>query len=508
MAKKRDYFHYRFDGGMTDEPRDTTDLSKLAYISHLDIYRDKNRMFVMTGYVDDMNDGSTSTGMKQYDIRAFRYYSGGLFAVGTKSTGLGSKLFNKATPTTASWSAVSGGEGTDNITTYTFLNGTSSTAQHFFTIDAAGDLNTSYWDGATVTDSHTQIQALGGQPADRVASETRAYNDGVYFTKGGFTGLGRLNAAVVTANEKTTALFPSDYATGDEQIGIFGFRTFPSRAQLLLWDSASLLIDQRVEFGVGIGICIGYVNGIWVGVVNEGLDTRSPTAFAGESNTNASFAIKAATGASAETIYREEGASNTNGIIKQLDGRYRDSMLFYARVPQDSGGTIFKQGIYAVGRTNIGSPLAVSVLLDTSALGLVECYHNFGQHHFFGHASDGSISRLDTQSGTYDVPATIETLVYGADTPYLKDLNGLSITTENLPASASVLVEYRTDTDTAWASMGTSNTTDKQVHNFTKKSDGTVLGKFREIQFKITLTGKIVVKNLLVSTNEMSDLSF
>lgn len=506
MARTKDYFHYRFDGGMTDEPRNTTDLSKLAYISHLDIYRDQNRMFVMPGYVDDMNDGSTATGMKQYDIRAFRYYSGGLFAVGTKTGGSGSKLFSKATPTTASWTAVTGGEGTDNLATFTFLNGTGSTAQHYLTVDGAGDLNTSYFDGTSVTDSHTQVQALGGNPADGVASETRAYNDGIYYTKGGLTGLGRLNGATNTINEKTTALFPYDYATGDEQIGIFGFRTFPSRAQLLLWDSASLLIDQRVEFGTGRGACIGYVNGIWVGVVNEGLDTRASTFFAGEVNSNASFSIKAATGASAETIYQERGATNTNGIIKQLDGRYRDAMLFYARVPQNDAGTTFKQGIYAIGKTNIGSPLAVSVLMDTSTLGLVECYHNFGQHHFFGHNEDGSISRLDTENGTYDVPATIETLIYGADTPYLKGLNRVSLTTENLPSGASVLCEYRTDVDTAWTSMGTSNTTDKQVHNFTKKSDGTVLGRFREIQFRLTLTGRIVVKNLYISIEELNDL--
>jgi len=427
-----------------------------------------------------------------------------------KSGGSGSKLFSKATPTTASWTAVSGGEGTDNLATFTFLNGTSSSAQHFFTVDSAGDLNTSYFDGISVTDSHTQVQALGASSlADGVASETRAYNDAIYYTKGSVTtGLGRLNGATNTINEKTTALFPYDYATGDEQIGIFGFRTFPSRAQLLLWDSASLLIDQRVEFGPGRGVCVGYVNGFWVGVVNEGLDTRASTFFAGESNANASFSIKVATGAAAETIYQERGVTNTNGIIKQLDGRYRDGMLFYARVPQDATPTTYKQGIYAVGRTNLDSPLAVSVLLDTSSLGIIECYHNFGQHHFFGHNEDGSISRLDTESGTYDVPATIETLIYGAETPYLKDLNGLSITTENLPSGASVQAEYRTDVDSAWVSMGVSDILNKQTHNFTKKSDGTVIGKFREIQFRITLTGKIIVKNLLVSTNELNDLSF
>lgn len=509
MARKRTYNHYRFDGGMTDEPRDTTDLSKLALISHFDIYRDKNRMFAMPGYVADTNDGSTATGMKQYDIRAFRYYSGGLYAVGTKSDGTGSKLFTKATPTTASWSAVASGEGTDSLADYTFLNGTSASAQYWLTVDGANDLNVSYYNGGSVTDAYGEVSAGGGDPKDGVSSEGRAFDDTIYFTKGGVTtGLGRLNGGTFTASAKSTALFPYDYASGDEQLGIFGFRTFPSRAQLLLWDSQSLLIDQKIEFGVGRGHCLGYVNGYWVGVVNEGLDTRASTFFGDESNENASFAIKVATGASAETIYRETGATNTNGVVKPLDGMFRGGMLFYARVPQDTTPTAYRQGIYAVGKTNIGSPLAVSLLLDTSGLGLIEGYHNFGQHHFFAHGEDGSISRLDTEDGTYDVDGTIETLIYGADVPNNKELNGISILTEDIPASASITVYYRTDVDNSWTSMGSSSTTGKQTHNFTKKSDATPIGKFREIQFKIVTTGKIIIKNILVSTTELDDIPF
>lgn len=509
MAKPILYNHNRFDGGMTDDIRNTSDLSKCAYVSHFDIYRDATQLFVMPGYIDDMHDGSTATGMKQYSIRAFRYYSGGLYAVGTKANGTGSKLFTKVTPDTVSWSTVANGEGSDTLAAYTFLNGSSSTEQYWLTIDAGGDLNVTYYNFSSTTDSYGQVSVLGGQPADGVMSRTRAFDDSIYFTNSGVRSqLSKISNSTFTALAKDTAAFLYDYASGDEQIGLFGFRTFPSRAQLLLWDSASTLLDQKIEFGTGRGHCVGFVHGFWVGVVNEGLDIRTGTTFAGESNGNASMAIKAATGASAETIYRIYGVTNTNGVIKPLDGSHLGSMLFYARVPQDAIPTTYKEGVWAVGRAGLNSPLAVSVLLDTGSLGLVEGYHNFGQHHYFAHAEDGSVSRLDTHSGTYDVPATIETLVYGAETPYQKEFDGMSIVTENLPTSASVEVSYRTDSDTTWTTMGTSNTTGKQKHNFTKNADATPIGKFQEIQFRIVATGKIVIKNYLVSITPSNDLPF
>lgn len=508
MARKKPYIINSFYGGMTDDIRNTSDLSKCAYISHFDIYRDPTQAYVMPGYLDDMDDGSTATGMKQYDIRAFRYFSGGLYAVGTKSDGTGSKLFTKATPTTASWSAVTNGEGTDNLAAYTFLNGTSSSNQFWLTVDGSNNLNVSYYDVTTVTDAYGDT-GNNGDPSDGIISKVRAFNDGIYFTVAGEdTELSQINGSTYTQIAKDTSIFSYDYASGDEQIGIFGYRTFPSRAQLLLWDSASILIDRKIEFGTGRGACIGYVNGVWVGVVNEGLDVRASSSLDDESNDTSSMAIKVASGAGAETLYRIFSPTTTNAVIKALDGVHRDAWLFYARVPTDPTPTTYREGVWAVGKAGVGYPLAISVLLDTGSLGLVEAYHNFGQHHYFGHAGDGSISRLDTIDGTYDIPAIYESLVFGAESPYQKELEGISVTTENLPASTSIQVLYRTDVDSSWTSMGTSSTTGKQKHVFTKNSDATPIGKFQEIQFKIIATGKIVLKNITISITETDDLPF
>jgi hypothetical protein len=124
------------------------------------------------------------------------------------------------------------------------------------------------------------------------------------------------------------------------------------------------------------------------------------------------------------------------------------------------------------------------------------------------HGGDGSVSRLDNfETGTYNVPATIETLIYGADSPYQKELKGVSIVTEDLPSGGSVVCSYRTDEDSAWTTMGTSDETGKRRHSFTK-AGGTPIGKFQEIQFKFVITGKTSVKNIRVDIEETDNLPY
>jgi len=506
MARKKIYNHNRFDGGMTDNPRDTLDLTKMAFISHLDIYRDPNQMYVLPGYIDDMSIGGDADGMKLYDIRAMHYVDSKLFAVGTKSDGTGSKVFFKDDPTDTNWQAATGGEGTDNLAAETYLVGTTSSNLFYSTVDTT--TNVSKYDGASVTDNVATIIASVGTPNSfRIVAE-RAFDNIFYANKGGQdTGVSLINGATFTLTQKTTGSIIQDIQTADDTIGLFGSVNYPSRCNLLIWDSASLLIDQNIDFGLGRPAALGYPAGVWVGVVNEGVDIINQTLLAKETNRE-SMAIKAAVGTTSETLYRLYAPTNTNGKIMPVRAQYFDAFLFYARIPADATPTEYREGLWAVGKNQIDSPLAISIPFDTTSLGSVEKVYQMGTYYYLIHSNDGSISRVDTLDGTYDVPGTIETLIYGADSPYQKELDGVSIITENIPASASVQVEYRTDIDTAWVSMGTSSTTNKQKHNFTRIAGGTPIGKFQEIQFRITFTGKIVVKNILVATTETDELPF
>lgn len=494
MSRKVTYNINRFDGGITDDIRNVNDLSRCAHISHFDIYRDAYVAYPLPGYVDDMNDGSTEDGMQQYSVKAF-FYNGTLYAVGTKSNGTGSKLFSKATAETASWSAVSSGEGTDDLSDNTFLHVVGS--RTYFVTEAGGSTYLAYYAGS-VTDKAATLETF--TQTKPLISEY-AFNDTVYINTLGDDVLS-LGSSSVTDPAKDTSIRVSDVQSGDEQLGIFGHRFFPYRAQLLLWDSASTLADRKVEFGKGRAAVIGYPAGVWVGVMDENLDGTNAI-FNEEANGTYSMSVKYASVGGAKELVRLYGATNTNGRIKPLRAHYEGAMLFYARIPTDATPTTYKEGIWAVGQAKDGSPLALSLLFDMGTLGSLEGYYNFGHHHYFAHNGDGSISRLDTPDGTYDIVAEYHSLMFGADSPYQKSLNGITVVTGDV--SGTVQVYYRTADDASWTSMGSS--TSGQQHTFTRAS-GSPIGKFHEIQFKIEVTGNIPLKNVHVSLTEEDDLAY
>lgn len=509
MARKLPYFQNNFSGGMTHTPRDTSDLTKVSYISHIDIYRDKNAAYVMPGYVDDMAVSSTPDGMKDYNVKAIANLQNQLFAVGTKIDGTGSKLLWKNNPEDAEWNPLVFGtlnaEGTDNLFANTYLTAGPNLTNIFWATVSGAALYVTRYDLSTVTDKHRTITLSGAAGTVKMVSEQH-YTGSVYATETPSSGLSLVDA-VLTLDNKATAIFPRDIHSGGEYLGILGSTT-PSRAtRLILWDTASLLVDQNIFMGFGVPIALGYPSSVWVGVINEGLG--ADTTLLTEANNLATMSVKALSGDTAETLYRFYGASSENAITLPMRSSYRDSMLWYARIATNQDATEFKEGVWACGKGDITTPLGVSVLFDTSSLGTVQHAVGIGNHYFFVHGDDGSISRLDAfETGVYDVPGTIETLIYGAETPQKKNLNGISITTENLPAGGSVQVFYRTDVDDAWVSMGTSSTAGTRKHNFTKRTGGIPIGEFQEIQFRIILTGKIAIKNFYVSLTELDDISF
>ncbi len=501
------YNHSRFDGGMTHNKRDTSDLTKLGFISHLDIYRDRNAMYVMPGYVSDSSIFGDPNGLKLYDVRAFGDIGSAdvIYALGTKSDGTGSKIFERdlagsewRVPTTNVHFAV---EGSNNLTAYPFMYstgtdfyypvqnaGTTKVAQHG--LSAAGNYNGTWQNWlSTVTTGRTDMM-LG-------------FDNVTYLTKGGqSSGISSISSGSVVATAKSTGLSPSAIATGNYTIGIVGTSNIPRRSNLLIWGAASLLADQNASLGKGTAVAVGNPSGVWAVVTQSAFRDL-------EANGQEEMVVRALSGENVETLYRLPAVSGftTWTDMFSLNDQYRDAMLWYGRIETAPGE--YTQGVFALGKSDINSQFGVSLLLDTSALGVVESARLLGFSTYFAHNNDGSVSRLDNfATGAYDVPATIETLIYGSDIPFALELNGVSLTTENLPSGASVQCFYRTDENNAWTDMGTSNTANRQKHNFTKNSDGTPIGKFEEIQFKFVITGKVTVKNIMVKLTPNADLSF
>lgn len=511
MARKLTTVISRFDGGMTDAIRDTSNPTKFAYISHFDIYRDPNQMYVMPGFESLNGFSGNATGIKVYDIRAFTTEVDGreIYALGTKSDGTGSKIFHITESSSTEWSAtnpLNAVEGSDNLVARPFL--AYENPKLLFPVEDASSANVLKI-GTTGASSYSSYA-----PATFSIINTSRYlfekgfNGTLYALAQNWGAVRSLTASALT-NVKTTGGNPIDLATGDYTIGIAQTLGAPVRASVLVWDSASLLADQNVRVVNHQSGAIGYVQGTWVLATDSGLYEDSNASSNG--NGIATIDVHVVSGETPHRIWGKEGvpaAVYTENDMFPIKGQYDGAMMFHVRMATNTAQTEFYQGVMAVGTNRPDSPIAVSQLLNTSSLGVVETVYNSGRRFYFAHGLDGSVSRLQRfDTGTYDVPATIETLVYGANSPYLKELNGISVVTENLPASASVKVDYRTDVDSAWVELGTSNTTNRQKHVFTR-AQGTPIGRFQEIQFRITCTGKIVLKNIKIDITETDDLAF
>ena len=508
MARTLTYTHNRFDGGMTDDIRDvptqSASLAQMALIKHCDIYRNRSVLYTMPGYVSRNSFAEAgNTNVKQYDIRAFNFnVSQDIYAVGTKSDGTGSKLLQyeeseqywKVPEIGGAWAE----EGTDNLATRPFLY--YDNPQFYYPTVASGNtFVTEHGENAT---PHVDNDWATYYTFAQLTSQFKVKRgfDGVdYIAADGITGLKSISSGGLVG-AKSTTMFVNDFETGNYQIGIVGFSTDPVRSQVLQWDSQSLLNDQNVQVGNGRARVVGYPNGIWTIVMDESMTSFTESDI--EANGTPSMSVKALSGETAETIYRVFAPNNTNAVVETVVGGYRDAMAWYAKIPTEDG---YNQGIWAFGRGELEGKAGVSILLDTESLGRVETCAWRGFDCWFAHNEDGSVSQLDDfTTGTYDVDATLETLVYGAKSPYLKGLKGLTINTSEL-TTQSVTVQYRLDRSTTWVDMGTS--TKGQRHSFTKAQGG-VVGRFQEIQFRIVLSGKMEVTGITIQIEETDDLPY
>ncbi len=115
MSKQVEIKVNNFSGGVSDDPRASTNTGFIIS-KHFDIFSNPNRLTPYRSFEADTNDGSTSTGMKQYFVRDFLYASTSakLYGLGQTAGGL-TKIVYKADATTGNWTVPASSEGTGAV---------------------------------------------------------------------------------------------------------------------------------------------------------------------------------------------------------------------------------------------------------------------------------------------------------------------------------------------------------------------------------------------------------
>lgn len=474
MAKKKITIS-RFDGGITDTPRDQT-MNKCSVVKHFDIYSNPYKLTPYRDTEDDMHDGSTSTGMKQYDVRNFQYGSDGkLYGIGHQLGGDATKswVFLKADPTSGNWTAP------DNAYKSTIAGGASWPEcfiewQGRFYSFATGKviacpLAGTYDDAVLTPGSTITSVAQGVIGAD--GNLYLFYNNKVV----------RVNSAG-TATDNVCSALPSDMKInsvcpygGFLAIGMASL-TSGRTSKIFLWDYVTTTtVYDVIDWGEGDLMVLGNIEGHLVGVTDKYLSSSLGI-------TTGAMVVKMWSGGIPRVM--KEIISPTSVSAGRFLRNYvvKNNRLYWvASVPFGANTTTTNAhiGIWSFGRKNenFNWSLALDYIEDglgaTDATYRIMSFGNAGNYWFFNYLNDGSISKTnDATSSNYTTNSIFETNIFG-DGKTTKKLIGVTVMMENQPSAGSITLKYKKNGCVDWRTIFTDSTDYIQSHQAVNIETGT-----------------------------------
>lgn len=487
----------RFDGGISDDPREPI-YNQGALVKHFDIFSNPYKLNPNRSSEADENDGSTSDGMKQYDVRHFQLGSNGkLYGLG-KNASSQPKVVSKATPASGNWTLESTAEGNAARILGCFIEWAS--AWWFF----QGTTSLGKWTiGGTVTNA---VKTVG--------STITTVAQGV---------VGADNNLYVFYNNKVVRVDPSGVATDDVFTGIpddmritsacrwgsyiaigcaYGTSATadPSgRSIVYLWDMVDTVSPfEVIDWGEGALQVLGNIEERLVGVSDKYLSSSLGL-------TKGAMVVRVWSGGNAE-VFKEIVANQT-----VTSGRFirdvvikNNKMYWVASVPfllSTSTESTYHLGIWVFGRKNRNADFAVAIdyveeATDTSNF-KINSFGAAGDLWFINHSADGSIEKTD-DAANYTYTSIWESQIFNnSDPSERKKLVGVTVMTDALPAAGQVVLKYRKDEDTSFTTIFTHTTDNSISHDAVNiESSGAQLPEFREIIFRIESTGNAKITGL------------
>ena len=494
-----------FSGGLSDDSRENAS-NQGALIKHYDIFSNPRRLTPYRSTKSDMHDGSTATGMKQYDVRHFQLGSDGkVWGLGKNASGY-PKIVNKADPTTGNWTLPASAEGNATrivgcfiewASAFWFLQGTNQVAK--FTL--AGTLTNSVSTvGSTIT---TTAQGL-------------VFGDNLFIAYN--NKLIKISSAGAVSDNVTPAL-PSDmritsltksgnYIMIGMAFGTSATASPTGRSIVYQWDGSSTTVfNDIIDWGEGALMCLGTIEGRVVGVSDKYLSSSLGL-------TRGSMVVRVWAGGTPEVV-KEVVANQTVTLGRFLNEVVikNNKIYWVASVPFNLSTTTestFHLGIWSFGRKNVNSNFALTLDyieegIDTANYKIVS-FGAAGDYWFINHSADGSITSTDN-SANYTFTSIYETQIFdGEDIRINKKLLGISVSTVPLPAAGQVVLKYRIDNETSYTTIFT-DTTDNDINHsaINIESSGATLPIFRELQLRVESIGGAEITSLRFKYEEMGD---
>lgn len=482
MAKTVEVRVTNFNEGITDSTRQSS-AAGFAMSKHFDIFSDPKKLTPYRSLEADTNDGSTSTGMKQYFVKDFVYASASakLYGLGQNGSGL-TKIVYKADATTGNWTLPSSSEGNGIVQNgclaeyKDYLWGFQGTNQVF------------RWGLLSGTPSITDSQGTVGSTITSVAQGIIAKDDNLYLPYNNVlarvTSGGTVNDAVLTlpTNFKITSL--ANYGNY-LAIACAPISTYNGTSKVFLWNLTSDDVQEALDWGEGELRVLENIEGILVGITDRYLNNSTGAG-------RGSMIIQTYAGGTPQVV-KEVFTQALVGKTMPISKAVKNNRVFFAaKIMTNSTGTEYSEGIWSFGRKNYAYPYALTLdiideNINTSG---IQAFGTAANYFFIAHSADGSIDKTN-DAATYSFTSIYESQVFDfGEAESDKRLDVLKVYFRKLASGEAVTAKYKLDDATSWTTIGTAQTDNDKSHSFLSiEASDTPFAGGKEYEFRLESTG-------------------
>lgn len=488
-------------GGISDDNRavrlfrGTFLATQFIIAKHFDIFSNPGKITPYRDLIADTNDGSTSTGMKQYFVKDFLYPtgSGKLYGLGKTAGGL-TKIVEKADATSGNWDLPANSEGSDAVVNGCFVE------YKDYAWGFQGLRKVFKWGLLDGTPSITNSAGTVGADIVSVAQGVVGTDDNLYLAYNNIivrvTSNGTVNDVVLTlpTNFRITSLtnFGNYLAIACAPVS-----SFNGISKVFLWDFSSPDVQTVIDWGEGILSVLETIEGMLVGVTDRYLNN---TVGAGRG----SFIVQTYSGGTPQVV-KEIFTQAIVGKSMPLSKAVKNNRLFFsAKVMTNAAGSTYNEGIWSFGRKSASYPFVLSLdLIDENVnTSGIQSFGTAGNFFFLAHSADGSIDKTDSSSN-YTFTSILESQIINlADSSNDKQLRSAKVTFTEISSGQSLTLKYKVDDSpsTSWTTIGTFNTVGEVSHSFLNiESTSADFASGTEYKFRLESTGGLEITGFEVS---------
>ena len=500
MGKIQETIISRFDGGITNDPRDPA--SNVArMVANFDVINHPHKMVpYRESEAGHDSTSSTSRGLQNFAV-ALRSGNYVLYALGEQDGNAKSEVEYKALTTGAAtdlddddWASPSGGDQSggsiSQFNLFVWYHKTlklymARDSQYIWTHAPPSTADTTALDLTSFTNIaqglvHSKDDILYIPYDNKIAK-----NDNGSWTNAALTLPTHLYITSICE-------YGNYLAIGCASLNVVG------HSVVYLWDRNSSLttLSESINWGVGTLQILDVVDGTLIGISRSAGTT--PILYE-------RIYFRAYNGSYAEVfkvLDITDGGSSAASTLPIAKQKFDNRLFFLMDVTLDG---IQRAGLWSIGRNKLGQfTLVLERTVNNDTALSTGAMYNFiivGDYTFIAYddsAGDDQVSKTN-DSASYTATSIYESKIFNAgDSSLKKDLMGVTVTTEAMPANGQIVLKYQINEnigDGTWTTIFT-NTTDDSVSYSVPKQSGLLPTEYKEIAFRIESTGGAIITGL------------